>query len=97
MMALGMSRNRLAGFLRSEGLLVLAVGWLIGTAAGVTVAWMLVVLLAGVFDPPPEHLSIPWPYLGLILGMAAASTGIAIWFAERSVSRTPVLMLRERM
>ena len=36
---------------------------------------MLIAMLQHVFDPPPDHLAIPWGYLG---GLAAATVGAAI-------------------
>jgi putative ABC transport system permease protein len=34
--------------------------------------------LTGVFDPPPETLSIPWIYIGSVLCLVSASVGIAV-------------------
>jgi putative ABC transport system permease protein len=45
---------------------------------------MLVKLLTGVFDPPPEALSIPWLYLGIVLCLVAASVAAAILSARPS-------------
>ncbi|MER8386576.1 hypothetical protein NKH14_13820 [Mesorhizobium sp. M1380] len=45
---------------------------------------MLVKLLTGVFDPPPESLSVPWAYLGVVLGLVAASVVAAIRSARPS-------------
>ena len=36
---------------------------------------MIVKILTGVFDPPPEHLSVPWAYLAALL--VAVSAAIA--------------------
>ena len=40
---------------------------------------MLVRLLSGVFDPPPEVLTYPWPYLGLVLAGAIGATILAVY------------------
>jgi putative ABC transport system permease protein len=56
---------------------------------------MLVKILTGVFDPPPEAMSIPWVYLAL-LGMAGAvSTAMAVLGAQVASSRSAVESLRD--
>lgn len=77
--ALGAKSSQLGSFLWSEGLLIVLVGAILGVAVGFGIADTLVVLLAGVFDPPPEALSIPWSYLtaafatALVCGAAATA------------------------
>jgi putative ABC transport system permease protein len=58
--ALGAKERQLGAFLWSEGLMVLIGGSVIGVGLGFGVAQMLVKLLTGVFDPPPEF----FPSLG---------------------------------
>ena len=53
MAALGARPAHLLAFLRSEALLILTVGWILGLLTGALVAPILVKLLTGVFDPPP--------------------------------------------
>jgi putative ABC transport system permease protein len=48
-------------------MLITLAGTLFGVAIGMTTAWMLVKMLTGVFDPPPERLDIPWFYLSGLL------------------------------
>jgi putative ABC transport system permease protein len=93
--ALGAKDNQLGGFLYSEGLLILVGGGVIGTVLGFGVAQMLVKVLTGVFDPPPELLSIPWVYLMLLAGAAIASTAVAIIGAQDASSRVGVEILRD--
>lgn len=76
--ALGASPSQLGVFLWSEGLLVVVGGALLGIATGVGIAYVLVTILAGVFDPPPETLSIPWRYLVLSLATALVCGAAAI-------------------
>lgn len=57
-------------------------GFVFGLLSGVVTAWMLVKLLTGVFDPPPEALSIPWAYLGVVLCLVAVSVIAAIMFSK---------------
>ncbi|WP_027417091.1 ABC transporter permease [Aneurinibacillus terranovensis] len=70
--AIGAKRNQLGAFLWSEGLLILTVGGVIGLGFGMLIAQILVKVLEGVFDPPPEFLNIPWGYLVILI-----VTGIA--------------------
>jgi putative ABC transport system permease protein len=76
--ALGASTRQLAGLLWSEGLLILVGGATLGLALGLGVAQMLVLLLTGVFDPAPESLVIPWPYLTALIAAAAIATTAAL-------------------
>ena len=95
MVALGAKPAQLLAFLRSEALLIFVAGSALGALTGAAVAWMLVQLLAGVFDPPPDHLTVPWLYLGLLFAAAAVSVGVAVSVTERRVEVRPILVLRE--
>jgi putative ABC transport system permease protein len=44
---------------------------------------MLVKLLTGVFDPPPETIAIPWAYLAAVHVLVAASVAIAVMIANK--------------
>ena len=73
MAVLGADRRQLRGLVLGEGLL-LAAGGLIG---GAVIAWalarMLVTVLTGVFDPPPDAIAVPWTYLaGTAVAVVAA-------------------------
>ncbi len=81
--ALGAKRNQLGSFLWSEGFMVLLPGGVIGLILGFGVTELLVKMLKGVFDPPPETLFIPWGYLALLLIFAVLSTVIGV---TRSIS-----------
>ncbi len=95
LVALGASGRQLGSFLWSEGLMMLAGGGAIGIAMGFGVAWMLVKMLTGVFDPPPESLSVPWLYLTLLVIAAAVSTAIAVLSAYVLSRRPGMTTLRE--
>jgi putative ABC transport system permease protein len=88
--ALGAKRNQLGAFLWSEGVVIQVSGGIIGIALGFGIAQMLVTILTGVFDPPPEVLSIPWPYLVLMVAAAIASM-IAAVLSTQLASRRPVV------
>ncbi len=85
--AIGAKPRQLAAFLWSEGLLILVGGMTFGLLSGLLTAWMLVKLLTGVFDPPPEALSIPWLYLAVMLGLVAASVAAAVLSARPSAGQ----------
>jgi putative ABC transport system permease protein len=95
MAALGAKPAQILAFLKSEALLIFVAGSVLGALTGAAVAWMLVQLLAGVFDPPPDHLTVPWLYLGLLFAAAAVSVSVAVGIAERRVEVTPILTLRQ--
>jgi putative ABC transport system permease protein len=51
---------------------------------------MLVAMLQHVFDPPPDHLAVPWSYLGE-LGLAGIVGGmLAVALATRTLRRLPL-------
>ena len=50
---------------------------------------VLVTVLAGVFDPPPQAPVVPWSYLGAILACAAVAVIIGTTVAIRIARRSP--------
>ena len=49
-------------------------GGLAGACIGGIMAYALVKVPAGVFDPPPEGLTVPWVYLVLLFASAIGLT-----------------------
>ena len=47
----------------SESAFVTAGGLALGAVIAAAISDMLVKVLTGVFDPPPDALSVPWGYL----------------------------------
>lgn len=88
--ALGARKNQLGAFVWSEGLLILTGGGLIGVVLGLGVAQMLVKVLTGVFDPPPEFLSMPWSYL-VLMGAAALVSTVAAVMSTTKLSHRPAV------
>ena len=86
--ALGAKPSQLGAFLWSEALLMVGSGVLGGAVIGFTVAEMLIKLLSGVFDPPPESLSVPWAYLGAVV-LAAGVCAVAAVLIMRNLALKP--------
>jgi putative ABC transport system permease protein len=95
MVALGAKPRQLLAFLRGEALVIFVAGALFGTLTGAGIAWMLVALLTGIFDPPPDRLSIPWFYLLALFAAVAASVAFAVRITKRRIEVSPVAVLRE--
>lgn len=93
--AVGATRRQLAGFILAEGVLVIVGGLVFGAVTGWLVAQILVTVLQGVFDPPPEALSAPWLYLGGAAILIVGATALALGNAIRSATVDPVRRLRE--
>jgi len=93
--ALGAKQRQLGSFVWAEALFVTVGGLLIGTVIAWALSEMLVKVLAGVFDPPPSALSVPWTYLALVGGATVTAVITAALSAIRSASRQSVSVLRE--
>ena len=92
--ALGARPWQMGAFVWSEAVPVVAFGAAAGLGLGFAVAWVLVRLLSGVFDPPPESLAVPWLYLLLTLVAAAACMAGAARFTLALARRPDPYALR---
>ncbi len=93
--ALGASARQLGGFVWSESGFVTVGGLVLGAAIAAGLAQMLVKVLTGVFDPPPDSLSIPWGYLGAAATAVIVAVFIAGRWALRVLRRPSIEVLRE--
>lgn len=92
---LGATRRQMKGLVFSEAAVLTAAGLAGGALIGWALTQMLVKVLTGVFDPPPDTVAVPWPYLALTLTAAlAAIVGAALSGVRRS-TRPAVEELRE--
>jgi putative ABC transport system permease protein len=73
--ALGATGAQLRRFGSAEPAYVLVMGTLCGLGTGAGMAYLLVKVLTGVFDPPPSALAVPWGYL---LAVVACTVGAVI-------------------
>jgi putative ABC transport system permease protein len=93
--AIGAKRRQLGGFVWSEATFVSLGGTLLGALAGWGIALVVVRILTGVFDPPPEKLSVPWTYLALLavaIGISVVAAGAAM---VRVADRPTISTLRD--
>lgn len=96
MAALGASLHDIGAFVRSEAVAVLAAALALAAGLGWLLAEMLIAMLQHVFDPPPDHLAVPWKFLALLVLAATAGAWLAAAVAARSLRRLPLgTVLRE--
>jgi putative ABC transport system permease protein len=93
--ALGARARQLGGFVWGESVFVTGGGLLLGAVIAVAISRMLVKVLTGVFDPPPDALAVPWGYLigvaAIVIGTVAAAGALAL----RALRRPPIEELRD--
>jgi putative ABC transport system permease protein len=97
MAAIGASLREASAFIWSEALVVLAAAIALAALLGWLLAEVLVAMLQHVFDPPPDHLAAPWPYLaGLAAAALVGGLGTAL-LASLAIRRLPLgSILREQ-
>jgi putative ABC transport system permease protein len=88
--ALGARRRQLGGFVWGESIFVTAGGILLGAAIAAVLSVTLVDVLTGVFDPPPDFLTIPWGYL-VGVGAAVVATVLAAGTITLRALRRPAI------
>jgi putative ABC transport system permease protein len=94
--ALGASPAQLRSFLLAEAGVVSVTGLLIGLAVGFPLAQVIVTILSSIFDPPPAHLFISWPNIGLLFGLSIIGLVLSVaWGARRLQRLEPAVLLRE--
>ena len=97
MAAVGAPLREIAAFLYSEVALVLVAGLVLAAGLGWLLSSMLVAMLQHVFDPPPDHLAIPWGFLGGLDGAALGGAVAACALGALALRRLPLgAILRER-
>ena len=97
MAALGASVREIAAYVWSEAVIVLAAAVCLAGLLGWLLAVMLVAMLQHAFDPPPDHLAIPWGFLAAMFASAAVATAVAVALAGRGLRRLPLgQLLREQ-
>ncbi|MFC4050026.1 FtsX-like permease family protein [Actinomadura syzygii] len=92
---LGARPRQLGAFVWAEVALILTGAAALGGLVGWALTHMLVKVLTGVFDPPPDHLAVPWTYLAAVAGTAVAVMVAAALVALRAARRPPLTVLRD--
>jgi putative ABC transport system permease protein len=90
MAAVGAPLRRVGAFLWSEAALVLGFAFLLAAGLGWLLSEMLVAMLQHVFDPPPDHLAVPWVYLAWLGGAALGAGMISVAVAAGRLRRLPL-------
>jgi putative ABC transport system permease protein len=93
--ALGARRRHLGAFVWSESAFVTGGGLVLGAAIATGLSVLLVKVLTGVFDPPPDTLAVPWLYLAGAAAVSLAATGIAATVTLRALRRPSIETLRD--
>jgi len=93
--ALGAKTRQLAALVWSAAVFVSAGGIVLGVLSGWGLSFVLVKILTGVFDPPPQHLFVPWAYLGLIGAVTIGAILLAAGGAIRATRRPAMQIVRD--
>jgi putative ABC transport system permease protein len=93
--ALGAARRDLRAFVAAEAVILATCGLTAGAALGWALSQMLVTVLTGVFDPPPETLSVPWIYLAVTAAAIIVAIGAVSAAIVRLARRSPLNVLAE--
>ncbi len=93
--ALGARRRHLGAFVWSESAFVTGGGLVLGGVIAAGLSVLLVKVLTGVFDPPPDVLAVPWGYLAAAAGIALAATAAAALVTLRALRNPPIDVLRD--
>ena len=93
--ALGARPRALNGFVWGESAFVTGAGLAAGIPVAAVLSVVLVKVLTGVFDPPPDTLAVPWGYLVTTVTVILAASATASLLALRSLRRAPIDVLRD--
>jgi putative ABC transport system permease protein len=93
--ALGATPRQRGRFLASEARAMVIAGVIGGAVIGTTIAYLLVKVLTGIFDPPPSAATIPWGYLSFLVAVVAAVTVLVVSGVGRLVARAGPSELRD--
>ncbi len=93
--ALGASPRQVGAFVWSEASYVAIGGLLLGAVGGWALSHIIVKVLTGVFDPPPDALAIPWTYLSVTVGAALGAVAAATVTTVRRARTADVALLRD--
>jgi putative ABC transport system permease protein len=78
--SLGASDRQLNAFIMIQSIIIIFGRCITGFIFGFTEAEILVKILTGIFDPPPDFITIPFGYIALTLIIIVISTSIMLKF-----------------
>ncbi len=93
--ALGATSRQRGRFLGSEARAMIGAGVLGGALIGTTIAYLLVKVLTGIFDPAPASATVPWGYLGFLVALVSGVTVLVVAGVGRLVARAGPSELRD--
>jgi putative ABC transport system permease protein len=93
--ALGATGQQLRGLVAAETSTLAVGGVVAGTGIGWALSEVLVTVLTGVFDPPPDVLTVPWLYLAAVTVTVVAALATAAAVAIQLARRSPINILRQ--
>jgi putative ABC transport system permease protein len=94
--AVGAKPREMRAFILSEASLVLVGGVIAGLVLGWIVAGMLIKMLTGVFDPPPDRTVVPLLYLTVVVVLTGAAMATTTLIVSR-IGRRDVLPALRRL
>ncbi len=93
--ALGATARQRGRFLTAEARALLAGGMIGGAVIGTVIAYLLVKVLTGIFDPAPTGLTVPVAYLAAVTVSVVASSAAVLVVFGRLASRAGPSQLRD--
>jgi putative ABC transport system permease protein len=93
--ALGARPRQLASLVWAEVAVVGVTGLALGAVLGAVLSNTLVAILTGVFDPAPDRLTVPWPYLATVTALALACLAAAATATIAATRRPAITVLRD--
>ena len=93
--ALGATSRQRGRFLATEARTMVVAGVVGGALIGVCIAYLLVKVLTGIFDPAPATAAVPWRYLTMLVAMVAGITVVVVSGFGRLVARAGPSELRD--
>jgi putative ABC transport system permease protein len=92
---LGATRRQRSAFLAGEGRLLIGTGVVTGIVIGMSLGFLLIKLLTGIFDPPPEGMTVPGTYVGAIILAALVAGFLSLSVLNRWSARVRTSDLRD--
>jgi putative ABC transport system permease protein len=93
--ALGATARQRGRFLAGEARAMVFAGVLGGAAIGGVIAYLLVKVLTGIFDPAPSAATVPWSYLLAVVAAIVGVTVLVVIGVGRLVARAGPSELRD--